>query len=79
MGNIGDHEVLGRLDKMNEWNEYTVIGRGGTCMHILNGQLMGVMVEDDPKASNNQSGSNGIEIEDVATVSVRNIWLKKLN
>jgi hypothetical protein len=79
MGNIGDREALGRLAKVNEWNQYTVIARGGTCIHIVNGQLMAVMVDDDPASSNNQSGLFGIEIEATTKVSVRNIWVKKLN
>jgi len=79
MSNIGDRQVLGSLVKMNDWNEYTVIARGGVCMHILNGQLMAVMVDDDPASSNNQSGLFGIEIEATTKVSVRNIWVKKLN
>ena len=48
---------------MNDWNQYTVIARGGTFIHILNGQLMAVMVDDDPESSNNQAGQFGIEIE----------------
>ena len=51
----------------------------GVLIHILNGQLMAVMVDDDPQSSNNQSGLFGIEIEATTKVSVRNIWLKKLN
>jgi hypothetical protein len=79
MGTIGDRTVLGNLVKMNDWNEYTVIARGGTFIHIVNGQLMAVMVDDDPQSNNNQSGLFGIEIEATTKVSVRNIWLKKLN
>jgi hypothetical protein len=79
MGTIGDRTELGKLVKMNDWNEYTVIARGGTFIHILNGQLMAVMVDDDPDSSNNQPGIFGIEIEATTKVSVRNIWLKKLN
>ena len=79
MGNIGDRQVLGGVVKMNDWNEYTVIARGGTCIHILNSQLLAVMVDDDPASSNNQSGLFGIEIEATTKVSVRNIWVKKLN
>ena len=78
MGNIGDLDGLGRLVKKNYWNEYTVIARGGTLIQILNGQLMAVMVDDDPESSNNQAGLFGIEIEATTKVSVRNIWLKKL-
>jgi hypothetical protein len=79
MGNIGDLMELGKLVKQNDWNEYTVIARGGTFIQILNGQLMAVMVDDDPNSSNNWSGYFGIEIEATTKVSVRNLWLKKLN
>jgi len=43
------------------------------------GQLMSVMIDDDPASSNNQAGLFGIEIEATTKVSVRSIWLKKLN
>jgi len=33
MGNIGDRQVPNGFFKMNDWNEYTVIARGGTCIH----------------------------------------------
>ena len=79
MGNIGDRQALNSFVKMNDWNEYTVIARGGTFIHIVNGQLMAVMVDDDPNSSNNQPGLFGIEIEATTKVSVRNIWVKKLN
>lgn len=79
MGNIGDRDALGKLVRMNDWNQYTVIARGGVLIHILNGQLMAVMVDDDPQSSNNQPGLFGIEIEATTKVSVRNMWLKKLN
>jgi hypothetical protein len=79
MGNIGDRQALGGVVKMNDWNEYTVIARGGASIHIVNGQLMAVMVDDDPASSNNQPGLFGIEIEATTKVSVRNIWVKKLN
>ena len=63
----------------NPKNQYTVIARGGTFIHIVNGQLMAAMIDDDPSSSNNQSGQFGIEIEATTKVFVRNIWLKKLN
>jgi 3-keto-disaccharide hydrolase len=79
MGTIGDQQALGDVVRMNDWNQYTVIARGGTFIHIVNGQLMAVMIDDDPASSNNQPGRFGIEIEATTRVSVRNIWLKKLN
>jgi len=40
---------------------------------------MAVMIDDDPASSNNQPGMFGIEIEATSMVSVRNMWVKKLN
>jgi Domain of Unknown Function (DUF1080) len=79
MATIGDRDALGAVVRMNDWNQYTVIARGGTFLHILNGQLMAVMIDDDPASSNNQAGLFGIEIEATTRVSVRNLWVKKLS
>jgi hypothetical protein len=79
MGTIGDRTGLGTLVHMNDWNQYTVIARGGTFLHIVNGQLMAAMVDDDPDSSNNQPGLFGIEIEATTKVSVRGFWVKKLS
>jgi hypothetical protein len=40
---------------------------------------MAVMIDDDPASSNNLPGMFGIEIEATTKVSVRNIWVKKIN
>jgi hypothetical protein len=79
MGNIGERQALGELVKKDDWNQYTVIARGGTCIHIINGQVMAVLVDDDPGSSNNQPGYFGIEIESITKLFVRNIWVKKLD
>jgi hypothetical protein len=79
VGTIGDRSALGGYVKVNDWNEYMIMARGGTFIHILNGQLMAVYVDDDPTSSNNVSGLIGIELESFPSkVSVRNIWIKKL-
>ena len=79
MGTIGDRQALGDLVHSNDWNQYTVIARGGTFIHIVNGQLMAVLVDDDPNSSNNQPGLFGIELESITQLYVRNIWVKKLD
>jgi hypothetical protein len=79
LGTIADREALGGLVHMNDWNQYVVIARGGTFLHIVNGQLFAAMIDDDPASSNNQSGLFGIEIEATTKVSVRNMWVRKLN
>jgi len=80
IGSIGDRTALGGYVKVNDWNQYEIIARGGTFLHILNGQLMAVYIDDDPASSNNKAGKIGIELESTpAKVSVRNIWIKKIN
>jgi hypothetical protein len=80
IGTIGDRAQLGTLVKDGEWNQYTIIARGGVFLHILNGQLMAVLVDDDPASSNNVSGLFGLQIEGIpCKVSFRDLWLKKIN
>ena len=79
LGTIGDRTALGGFVKVNEWNQYLIMARGGTFIHVLNGQLMAVYVDDDPASTNNQNGLIGIEIEGAPSkVLVRNVWLKNL-
>jgi len=78
LGTIGDRAQLGTYVKDGEWNQYTIIARGGIILHILNGQLMALLVDDDPASTNNVSGLFGLQIEGTpCKVSFRNIWLKK--
>jgi hypothetical protein len=80
VGVINDRDALGGYNKFQDWNQLTMIVRGGTFIHILNGRLMAAMVDDDPASSNNVSGLIGLQIEGApCKVSFRNIWLKKIS
>jgi hypothetical protein len=81
LGEIGNRAALGGYVVNNGWNQYEIIARGPVMMHLINGQLMAVYIDDDPTSSNNNaSGLIGIELESNPTkISVRNIWLRKLN
>jgi hypothetical protein len=80
VGAIGDRSALGMFVHDGQWNQYEIIARGGVILHILNGQLMAVLIDDDPASSNNVSGLFGLQIEGIPSkVSFRNLWLKKLN
>jgi hypothetical protein len=46
---------------------------------MANDQLMTLDLNDGPTSSDNQPGCFGIEIEVITNVSVRNIWVKKLD
>jgi 3-keto-disaccharide hydrolase len=79
IGTLGNREALGGYVKINDWNQYEIIARGGVLMQILNGHMMAVLIDDDPKSSNNQPGKIGIELESTpAKVSVRDIWIREL-
>jgi hypothetical protein len=80
LGLIGDRGKLGASVNDGAWNQYTIIARGGVILHILNGQLMAVLVDDDPASSNNVPGLFGLQVEGVpCKVSFRNLWLRKIN
>lgn len=79
VANIADRAPLGGYVRTNDWNEYLIMVRGGTFIHVINGQLMAVLVDDDPHSVNNQTGYIGVELESFpCKVWVRNIWLKTL-
>ena len=76
---IGDIQALGGYVKVNDWNEYEVIARG-VMMHIMNGQLMAVFIDDNPNSANNQAGLIGFEIEsEPCKISVKDIWLRSFD
>ncbi len=80
VGVIGERGKLVAYVKDGEWNQYMIMARGGVMVHILNGQLMAVLIDDDPASSNNVSGLFGLQLEGVpCKVSFRNLWLKKIN
>lgn len=80
IGTIQDRRALGGYVKTNDWNQFEIIARGGTFIHIINGQVMSVLVDDDTSDVNNQAGVIGFEIEAAPSkVSVRNVWIKKIN
>jgi hypothetical protein len=77
---IGDIQALGGYVKTNEWNDYEIIARGGVMMHIMNGQLMAVFIDDNKDSVNNQPGLIGFEIEsEPCKISVRDIWLRSFD
>lgn len=80
VANIGDIRALGGYVNVGDWNDYEVIARGGVMMHIMNGQLMAVFIDDNKDSINNQPGLIGFEIESQpCKISVRDIWLRKFD
>jgi len=80
VANIGDIKPLGGYVNTGEWNDYEVIARGPVMMHIMNGQLMAIFIDDNKDSVNNQPGYIGFEIEsEPCKISVRDIWLRRFD
>jgi hypothetical protein len=79
-GAISTADALKAFIKVNDWNQVHIIARGNLLMHIVNGQLMSVVVDDDTKARA-MSGLLGFQIHTGPPMKVefRNIWLKTLS
>jgi hypothetical protein len=78
-GTIAPAKTLTGAVNVNDWNQYEVIARGGVLLHIVNGQLMAVLIDDDPASPNQLAGLFGLEVENNAKVSARNIYVRKIN
>jgi 3-keto-disaccharide hydrolase len=79
LASLGDPDLLKSYIKIGEWNQYEVIADGHTLIHIINGHVMAVLVDNDPAFSQSK-GLIAFEIEGggVLKVSHRNVWLKQL-
>jgi hypothetical protein len=78
VGAIGDRDMLRATVRQGEWNQLHIIARGGMLSHFVNGQLMAVVIDDDPVARRT-AGVIALQIEQfgTGTVAFRNIWLKQ--
>jgi hypothetical protein len=49
VGTIADPTLLRGAMNVNGWNQYHIIARGPVLMQLINGQLMAVALDEDPK------------------------------
>ncbi len=79
VGAIGDAEALAKLIKSEDWNSYHLIIRGNVLIHMINGQVMSIAVDDDA-ANRKFEGLLGMQVHvgPPMKVEFRNIRLKQL-
>ena len=79
MATLGSSDELKSYIKIGEWNQYEIIADGHTLIHIINGHVMAILVDNDPAFSQSK-GLLAFEIEGggILKVSHRNVWLKTL-
>jgi hypothetical protein len=77
---LGDPDALKGYMKIGDWNQVHLIARGNTLIHILNGQVMAILIDDDTKIRSFE-GLLGVQLEgpaDASRVVFRHIYLKTL-
>jgi Domain of Unknown Function (DUF1080) len=79
VGTIGDGEALKGYININAWNQYHIIARGPVIMHLINGHLMSVFIDDDT-TNRMAEGVLGLQMHvgEPFKVEYRNVWLKKI-
>jgi hypothetical protein len=79
IGSLGDGDALKAHIRPGDWNSFHVIARGHMLVHILNGHVMSVAVDDDEKARA-ASGLLGFQMHTGPPMKVefRNIRLRTL-
>jgi hypothetical protein len=79
IGSLGDSKELEAFIKNDDWNEYHLIIRGNTLIHILNGHLMSVVIDDDTD-NRRFDGQIGVQVHvgPPMKIEYRNFRIKKL-
>lgn len=79
VGTLGDATQLQSLIRKEDWNEVHIIARGSTIVQLINGQVMSVLVDDDPKGRR-ADGILGLQLHvgPPMKIEYRNIRLKRL-
>jgi hypothetical protein len=61
-----------------DWQQVQIIARGNTLVHVLNGQVVTVSIDDDP-TSRAPQGILSLQLEGSGQVWYRNVYVKFLN
>ncbi|GAB5560898.1 MAG: DUF1080 domain-containing protein [Synoicihabitans sp.] len=47
IASLGDPAELGSVIRRDDWNDYTIIAHGKICIHIINGRVMSIGLDED--------------------------------
>lgn len=61
IGSVGDKTALAALVKKDDWNQVHLIVRGNVFTHLINGQVMSIVVDEDP-ARRTAAGLIGVQV-----------------
>jgi hypothetical protein len=75
IGCTGDATELRGVMNINGWNYVHIIARGPVLVHLLNGRLITLTIDDDPVRRKTR-GRIAPQLEGIGEVYFRNLWLK---
>jgi len=79
LAQLEDGKALQAHIKQGDWNQFHVIARGNILIHVLNGRVTALFLDDDA-ANRATKGLIGLQLHmgPPMRVEFRNIWLKQL-
>lgn len=80
LGSTGDSDELKGFIKNQDWNDMQVVARGDSLVHLLNGHVMCIFLDEDA-AHRRRDGLIGIQLHVTPTgmkIETRNIRIKML-
>jgi hypothetical protein len=70
--------VKPHMGKDGEWNQVEIIARGNTLVHMINGHVMSVTIDDNP-AFRAMNGILSLQLEGNGQIWYRNVYVKNLD
>ena len=79
LAQLEDGKALQAHIKQGDWNEFHVIARGNILIHVLNGRVTALFLDDDAP-NRSMKGLIGLQLHmgPPMRVEFRNIWLKEM-
>jgi hypothetical protein len=79
IGTVEDGASLKQFIKVNDWNQFHVIARGNTLIHVMNGHVTQIFIDDD-QTNRSMKGLIGLQIHvgPPMKVQFRNLYIKNL-
>jgi hypothetical protein len=79
IGTVGDKDSLAAFIKKDDWNEVYLIVRGNTMIHLVNGHVLSMVIDDDLERRKGD-GLLGVQVHvgPPMKIEYRNFRLKKL-
>jgi hypothetical protein len=79
LAQLADSETLRGFIKQNDWNQFHVIARGNILVHVLNGHVTALFLDDDAQ-NRSMKGLLGLQIHTGPPMKIefRNVYLKTM-